>query len=54
MALDDLLKNLSKYPQFKELPIDSRTLLKTPTKTIIKEIKGVVTIIFESLIKLNI
>ncbi|CAI6369656.1 unnamed protein product [Macrosiphum euphorbiae] len=40
MALDDLLKNLSKYPQFKELPIDSRTLLKTPTKTIIKEMKG--------------
>lgn len=40
MALDDLLKNLSKHPQFKELPIDSRTLLKTPTKTIIKEIKG--------------
>jgi len=40
IALDDLLKNLSKYPQFKDLPIDSQTLLKTPTKTIIKEIKG--------------
>lgn len=39
-ALDDLLLNLSKYSQLKNLPKDSRTLLKTPTKTLIKNIKG--------------
>lgn len=39
-AVDDLLKSLSKLPHCKDLPKDSRTLLKTPTKTVVKNIKG--------------
>jgi len=39
-ALNDLLKRLSKFPEFKELPKDSRTLLKTPLKTNVREVGG--------------
>lgn len=39
-ALDDLLLSLSKYSPFKKLPEESRALLKTPTTTLIKHIKG--------------
>lgn len=39
-ALNDLLITLSNFPQLKHLPKDARTLLKTPTTTIVKEIKG--------------
>ncbi|KAF0706937.1 Uncharacterized protein FWK35_00036977 [Aphis craccivora] len=40
LALDDLLKSISLFPQFKGLPKDSRTLLRTPTTTLVKEISG--------------
>ncbi|XP_022160042.1 uncharacterized protein LOC111026297 [Myzus persicae] len=40
VALTDLLKRLSKFPEFKELPKNSRTLLKTPLKTNVKEVGG--------------
>jgi len=40
IALTDLLKCLSKFSEFKELPKDSRTLLKTPLKTNVKEVGG--------------
>jgi len=40
LALDDFLKSISKFPQFKGLPKDSRTLLQTPTTTLVKEISG--------------
>jgi len=39
-ALNDLLKRLSKFSEFKELPKDSRTLLKTPLKTNVREVGG--------------
>ncbi|KAF0714285.1 Uncharacterized protein FWK35_00028054 [Aphis craccivora] len=39
-ALVDLLLGLSKYYHFKTLPKDSRTLLKTPTTTLIKTDQG--------------
>lgn len=35
-----MLLSLSKYPLFKKLPKDSRTLLRTPTTTSVKSIKG--------------
>lgn len=38
--MNNLLKSLSKHPKFKGLTKNSRTLLKTPNKTIIKDIKG--------------
>lgn len=41
LTLDDLLTSLNKCSQFKHLPKESRTLLKTPTTTtVIKSIKG--------------
>jgi len=40
LALDDFLKSISLFPQFKGLPKDSRTLLRTPTTTLVKEISG--------------
>jgi len=39
-ALSDLLKCLRVYPAMKDLPKDARTLLKTPTSTEVKNIKG--------------
>jgi hypothetical protein len=39
-ALNDLLKSLLKLPAFSELPKDARTLLKTPTTTIVKNMGG--------------
>lgn len=39
-ALDDFLKSVSTFPQFIDLPKDSRTLLQTPTTTLVKEIGG--------------
>jgi len=39
-ALNNLLITLSNFPQLKHLPKNARTLLKTPTTTIVKEIKG--------------
>ncbi|KAF0689181.1 Uncharacterized protein FWK35_00037435, partial [Aphis craccivora] len=39
-VLDDLLFSLSKFHYFKNLPKDSRTLLHTPVKTVLKNIKG--------------
>lgn len=39
-VLDDLLVSLSKFHYFKNLPKDSRTLLRTPVKTVLKNIKG--------------
>lgn len=39
-ALNDLLLTLSNFPQLNNLPKDDRTLLKTPTTTIVKQIKG--------------
>lgn len=39
-VLDDLLVSLSKFHYFKKLPKDSRTLLHTPVKTVLKNIKG--------------
>lgn len=38
-ALSDLLKSLKQFPEFSDIPIDSRTLLKTPTKICTKKIK---------------
>lgn len=38
-ALSDLLKSLKQFPEFSDMPIDSRTLLKTPTKICTKKIK---------------
>jgi len=40
LALDDFLKSISLFLQFKGLPKDSRTLLQTPTTTLVKEISG--------------
>lgn len=40
LALNDLLNRLSKFPSFSNLPKCSRTLLKTPTSTIVKNISG--------------
>lgn len=39
-ALNDLLKSLLKLPAFSELPKDARTLLKTSTTTLVKNIGG--------------
>lgn len=39
-VLDDLLVSLSKHTEFKHLPKDSRTLLHTPSSTILKNIDG--------------
>lgn len=39
-VLDDLLISLSKCSQFKNLPKDSRTLLHTPSTTVLKNITG--------------
>lgn len=39
LALNDLLKNLKKFPQLNHLPKDARTLLKTPPTAIVKDIK---------------
>lgn len=38
-ALSDLLKSLKQFPEFSDMPIDSRTLLKTPTTICTKKIK---------------
>jgi len=46
-VLDDLLVSLSKFHYFKNLPKDSRTLLHTPVKTVLKNIKGGVYYHFE-------
>lgn len=40
VALTDFLKCLSEFPEFKDIPKDSRTLLKTLFKTIVKNIGG--------------
>jgi len=40
VAVNDLLKNLKKFPLFSELPSDARTLLKTNTTAIVKNIGG--------------
>ncbi|XP_050525145.1 uncharacterized protein LOC126896421 [Daktulosphaira vitifoliae] len=37
-ALNDLLKCLKCFPPFSDLPIDSRTILKTPKTTVVKPI----------------
>jgi len=39
-VLNALLVSLSKFHYFKNLPKDSRTLLHTPVKTVLKDIKG--------------
>lgn len=39
-VLDDLLTSLSKHTEFKYLPKDSRTLLHTPSSTVLKNIDG--------------
>jgi len=39
-VLDNLLVSLSKFHYFKNLPKDSSTLLHTPVKTVLKNIKG--------------
>lgn len=41
LALDLLkLHKMYKFPQFQDLPITAKTLLKTPTTTLVKDIKG--------------
>lgn len=40
LALNDLLSSLTKCDQFKNLPKNSRLLLKTPKSTLLKTIKG--------------
>lgn len=40
IVLNDLLKNLRKNNDFKSLPKDARTLLKTPKNTVVKNIDG--------------
>lgn len=39
-VLNDLLTSLSKHTEFKYLPKDSRTLLHTPSSTVLKNIDG--------------
>jgi len=39
-ALNDFLKRLSKFPEFKELLKDSGTLLKIPLKTNVRKVNG--------------
>lgn len=40
LILDDLITSLSKHTEFKYLPKDSRTLLHTPSSTVLKNIDG--------------